>query len=167
MCFFTFHRLSHCSADVLTELGILAWRMNPDAYPNDPKLLAVRKVRGYNYEDIVSISPGTLAGYEDKIKAFYEEHIHTDEEIRCVLEGSGYFDIRDKENRWIRMWTKKGDLVALPEGIYHRFTLDENNYIKALRLFSGVPIWTPLNAPQEEHPSRVKYADAYLKASEA
>jgi hypothetical protein len=35
------------------------------------------------------VSPATLPDYGTKIKAFYEEHIHTDEEIRFVLEGSG------------------------------------------------------------------------------
>lgn len=35
------------------------------------------------------MSPSTLPDYDTKIKAFYEEHIHTDEEIRYVREGSG------------------------------------------------------------------------------
>lgn len=40
-------------------------------------------------QDIITVSPDTLPGYEEKIKSFYEEHIHQDEEIRYFLEGSG------------------------------------------------------------------------------
>lgn len=48
-------------------------------------------------------------------------------------------------------------MIVLPEGIYHRFTLDTRDYIKAMRLFVGPPVWTPFNRPQEQHPSRAKY----------
>jgi 1,2-dihydroxy-3-keto-5-methylthiopentene dioxygenase len=79
-----------------------------------------------------------------------------------VLGGSGYFDVRDMQERWVRIHVKKGDLLTLPEGIYHRFTCDEKRIIHAMRLFVGEPVWTPFNRPQEDHPSRKKYVLQFL-----
>jgi hypothetical protein len=43
------------------------------------------------------------------------------------------------DGQWIRIEIKKGDLIVLPPGMYHRFTLDQNNYLKALLLYQGIP----------------------------
>ena len=69
--------------------------------------------------------------------------------------------MRDLEDKWIRILCKKGDLIIIPEGIYHRFTLNEDDYTKAMRLFVGEPVWTPYNRPQDEHDSRKKYLQAF------
>jgi 1,2-dihydroxy-3-keto-5-methylthiopentene dioxygenase len=39
----------------------------------------MRAERGYDYEDTCTVSRETMPNYEEKIKSFYEEHIHSDE----------------------------------------------------------------------------------------
>lgn len=45
--------------------------------------------------------------------------------------------IEHPTDKWIRCALDAGDLMVLPAGIYHRFTLDERNMIKAMRLFQA------------------------------
>lgn len=61
-----------------------------------------------------------------------------DEEMRYVLDGSGYFDIRQHDGpneECIRDYVTTGDLLVVFVGINHRFTLDEENRTKVMRLF--------------------------------
>ncbi|CAI9603235.1 unnamed protein product [Staurois parvus] len=145
------------SLEELRALGVFYYKLDADNYESDPELAKIRKDNNYTFMDIITIHKDTLPNYEQKLKMFYEEHLHLDDEIRYILEGSGYFDVRDKQDRWIRIAMQKGDLITLPAGIYHRFTLDENNYVKVMRLFVGEPVWTPYNRPADDLEGRTKY----------
>lgn len=150
--------------DSLAQLGVLYW--SGITSPDDPKLMSIREERGYSYTDMVYVCPEKLPDYENKIKSFYREHIHYDEEIRYCVDGSGYFDVRGANDEWIRISLEAGDMIILPEGIYHRFTCDAKNYIQALRLFVGEPVWTPYNRDEideRNNASRAKYVNAFLK----
>lgn len=149
--------------DDLDNIGVKYWKIDVDNIEKDITFAHIRKERNYNYEDLIEIHPDTLPDYENKLKSFFKEHLHDDEEIRLIMAGSGYFDVRDRDDKWIRIEVLKGDMLVLPAGIYHRFTLDKNDYIKALRLFKGVPVWTPHMRPADSKLARQEYLDL-LKA---
>mmetsp|Transcript_17277 Transcript_17277/g.19352 ORF Transcript_17277/g.19352 Transcript_17277/m.19352 type:complete len:260 (+) Transcript_17277:119-898(+) len=169
------------SVEEMKNLGLQYWKMDADnySYPiksipwdpseaTDPRLAALRDERGYSYADVLTIHPDHLPNFDTHVKNFFTEHIHDAEEIRYILGGSGFFDVRDPCDAWIRVHVKKGDLMTLPEGIYHRFTCDEVDNIHAMRMFIGVPCWTPINRfdnpdgiDTDTHASRKKYICMY------
>jgi methylthioribulose-1-phosphate dehydratase len=122
-----------------------------------PRLLAWREVREYDYSDTVTVSRDNMGdSYDEMVTKFGVEHFHDAAEVRAIVDGSGYFDIRSASGRWIRIQVMAGHVVELPAGSYHRFVPDRSDYIKAIRLFKGAPIWTPIDK-DETHPVRKAY----------
>ena len=115
--------------DYLSRLGVV--------YQHCPTLSSVDEIaskRKYKNRDEIIVSPHTMGNaYEDKIKMFYSEHLHEDEEIRYILDGSGFFDVRNKQDEWVRISLGKNDLLILPPGIFHRFTTAKNNVMLDIR----------------------------------
>ncbi|XP_029569683.1 acireductone dioxygenase isoform X2 [Salmo trutta] len=93
------HRMPHklnpnepVSLKELENIGVFYWKLDADIYETDPALEKIRKDRGYSYSDIITIDKDKLPNYEDKLKMFFEEHLHLDDEIRYILDGRAYFD---------------------------------------------------------------------------
>ncbi|KAF9578477.1 1,2-dihydroxy-3-keto-5-methylthiopentene dioxygenase [Lunasporangiospora selenospora] len=147
------------SASELAASGVLYWKLDDNDFESQIDRICLE--RNYKNRDQISVSKEGLGDlFDDKIKTFFAEHLHEDEEIRAILDGTGYFDIRDNQDRWVRIKVEAGDLIVLPAGIYHRFTLDTNNYLKAMRLFKEDPVWTPLNRPCDSNPYRKAYLES-------
>ncbi|KAL4899663.1 1,2-dihydroxy-3-keto-5-methylthiopentene dioxygenase [Aspergillus multicolor] len=145
------------SQDYLASLGVIYHH-----FPELSDVDALAKERGYKNRDEITVAPATMGeAYESKVKMFFAEHLHEDEEIRYIRDGEGYFDVRGQEDEWVRIRLAKDDLIILPAGIYHRFTTDDKNYVKAMRLFQEEPKWTPLNRGPEldENQHRKSYLD--------
>lgn len=147
------------SPEKLAELGIVYKYID-----NLDHLEAIVKERNYRNRDQVVLNleffGGDREAYNAKMRQFYTEHYHEDEEIRYIKDGEGYFDVRDNNDRWIRACVQKNDLLILPAGIYHRFTLlSRLQNVSALRLFKDEPKWEAINrSKNRETPARLEYA---------
>ncbi|VDM43624.1 unnamed protein product [Toxocara canis] len=129
----------------IDKIGILTKYVSIPVVEKEELIEKVCEERGYKFRDELIISKEKLSNYEDEIKKFFEEHMHTDEEARYVLDGSGYFDVRNHNDEWIRIAVQPGDAVILPPGIFHRFTPDHRDYVHFLRLFKDNQQWVAHN----------------------
>lgn len=156
------------SPSVLARAGVQHWKLDPFPYDypgkaipwtddvEDPELAAIRGEFDYDYADIISVT--------SRVESFWDEHFHGDKTIRYMLNGTGYFDLRSIDGDWVRIAVQPGDFFEWPAGIYHRFTVDNGNFITAMRLFRGSPVWTAYSREEigGNHTVRQEYIDTYL-----
>ncbi|CAN7978444.1 unnamed protein product [Ixodes persulcatus] len=55
------------------------------------------------------------------LEALGHEHKHAYQEVHYIKQGSCTFDVRDSQDKWIRMEMVPGDHFVLPSNLYHRF----------------------------------------------
>lgn len=98
---------------------------------------------------------------------FFVQNNQTNYICSSYKSGSGYFDLRDANDDWVRIPVSKGDWFEWPAGINHRFTVDENAYIQAMRLYKGSadPEWTAVPRSDillGDNTVRNEYINTYL-----
>lgn len=95
--------------------------------------------RGYVKWDLISLSEGT-PNLDELLKKFEQVHTHTEDEVRAIMAGSGTFIIKGK-NGYFDVRLVPGDVISVPEGNPHFFTLTEERKVVAVRLFIDPAGW--------------------------
>jgi 1,2-dihydroxy-3-keto-5-methylthiopentene dioxygenase len=128
--------------DELAKHGVYYTQLSTDAAAYQTPIDALKHERGYIEQDIVELAPST-PNLEAICAKFIDEHYHDEDEVRFVLEGEGIFDIRSRDDRWMRVVVEQGDLIVVPKQRHHRFMLTETKTIRCVRLFQDKSGWVP------------------------
>ena len=105
------------------------------------RFLNLQKTQGYKTRDLVILHPN-VPGIKDMLAKFDKVHYHTDEEVRYILDGSGYFGFVTRDEKFL-VHVEKSDFISVPRNTNHWFTLDDNMRIKAVRYFTDMSGWVP------------------------
>ena len=97
---------------------------------------------GYRTADVIDVNPET-PGLEAMLARFDKEHTHYEDEVRFILAGRGIFFLHF-DGRVVSVEVGPGDMLRVPRGTTHWFTLCEDRRIRAIRWFQDTTGWTPL-----------------------
>lgn len=104
---------------------------------------ALKAEAGYVTADVVVLSKDT-PNLEALLGKFSREHHHSEDEVRFVVDGHGIFTIRGRSGRYFEVTVGPGDLITVPAGTRHWFTLAEDRQIKCIRLFKDPSGWAAI-----------------------
>ena len=96
---------------------------------------------GYVTADVIDVNPGT-PGLDAMLARFDKEHTHSEDEVRFILAGRGIFFLHLGE-KVASVEVGPGDMLRVPRGTTHWFTLCEDRRIRAIRWFQDTTGWTP------------------------
>jgi 1,2-dihydroxy-3-keto-5-methylthiopentene dioxygenase len=140
-------------AEALAAVGVrferwdLRTAVSPDAEPESilaayrPYLDNLMGETGAGTADVIKLRPGNEA-YPAMRKKFIDEHIHTEDEVRFFVSGTGNF-ILHVNGRVYDAHCTEGDLISVPAGLKHWFDAGDEPNATVLRVFTDTTGWTP------------------------
>lgn len=102
---------------------------------------AMKQHGGYVTADVIDVNPST-PNLEAMLAKFDKEHTHSEDEVRFILSGRGIFFLNIL-GRVASVEVGPGDMLRVPRGTTHWFTLCEDRCIRAIRWFQDTAGWTP------------------------
>ena len=136
----------------LAEIGIGYERWSLDRVPQDAsaeqvlvayaeEIDAMKRLGGYVTADVIDVDPAT-PNLDTMLAKFDKEHTHSEDEVRFILAGRGIFFLHIA-GRVASVEVGPGDMLRVPRGTTHWFTLCEDRRIRAIRWFQDTTGWTP------------------------
>jgi 1,2-dihydroxy-3-keto-5-methylthiopentene dioxygenase len=122
-------------------------RVPPDSSPEavlaayDEEITAMKQRGGYVTADVIDVNPST-PDLEAMLARFDKEHTHDEDEVRFILAGRGIFFLH-LDGKVVSVEVGPGDMLRVPRGTTHWFTLCEDRRIRAIRWFQQTSGWTP------------------------
>jgi 1,2-dihydroxy-3-keto-5-methylthiopentene dioxygenase len=89
----------------------------------------------------MQLAPGN-PNYPAIRQKFIDEHIHTENEVRFFVAGSGNF-VLHLDGQVFDAHCTRGDLISVPAGVKHWFDAGETPDFTVLRIFSDTAGWVP------------------------
>lgn len=106
----------------------------------EPEISRLKQRAGYVAADVVQLTPET-PGLDEVVAKYDKLHTHSDDEVRFTVNGHGIFHVRPEGGPHVAVHVEAGDLINVPAGTRHWFTLCDDRTIRCIRLFTDHAGW--------------------------
>src|SRR3989344_1769407 len=103
----------------------------------------LKREKGYTTRDLVVLHED-MPGLADMLAKFDKIHTHSDDEVRYILAGRGYFGFVEPDGTQFLFEVSAGDYINVPAKTEHWFEMKDSKRIKAVRYFIDNSGWTPV-----------------------
>lgn len=103
---------------------------------------------GYISHDLIVLNPESTPNLEQLLQNFERVHRHTEDEVRFIVDGEGIFTLT-RNGETFSVTVASGDLISVPAGTEHYFTLTDMRTVKAIRLFQTKQGWIAIYKEDE------------------
>ena len=103
----------------------------------------LKREKGYKTRDMVVIHEA-IPNLAEMLAKFEKIHYHTDDEVRYILAGRGYFGFVESEGEQFLLEVAAGDYINVPANTEHWFEMRDSKRIKAVRYFIDTSGWAPV-----------------------
>jgi 1,2-dihydroxy-3-keto-5-methylthiopentene dioxygenase len=107
----------------------------------ESEIAEMKRRGGYVTADVIDVDP-TTPNLDAMLAKFDKEHTHREDEVRFILAGRGIFFL-NIQGKVVSVEVGPGDMLRVPKGTTHWFTLCEDRRIRAIRWFQDTTGWTP------------------------